>query len=60
MVTGRPPTIRPSRRGRLRVAAPEISAGFFNKTEDNAITMLLACLLPKVGRFLSVNAVYFV
>ena len=26
MSTGRPPTIRPSRRGRLRVAAPEISA----------------------------------
>jgi len=22
----------------------------FSKTEDNAITMLLACLLPKVGR----------
>jgi len=31
------------------VAAPEINAGFFNNTEDNAITMLLACLLPKVG-----------
>jgi len=26
MSTGRPPKIRPSRRGRLRVAAPEISA----------------------------------
>jgi len=26
MVAGRPPTIRPSRKGRLSAAAPEISA----------------------------------
>jgi len=42
MSTGPPPTIRPSRRGRLRVAAPEISAVLLAGLK----IMLSPCYLP--------------
>jgi len=52
MSTDRPPTIRPSGRGRLNGTAPENSACLWqNWREFYATTKLLACLLPKMSRF---------
>jgi len=71
MVTGWPPTIRPSRRGRLKVAASEISAGLWARLKR----MQLPCHLPvycrrwvafycqhsvlcRIEQIISLNAIY--
>jgi hypothetical protein len=60
MVTTWPPTIRPSRRGRLSGSAPEISAGLLPRLKR----MLSPCYLPVYCRrgslFVSISAAYFV